>query len=149
YENGKITLLPGDSAKALGVNDSGDVVGESKVKGKVPTTPVLWKSGSVTDLGACCGGVASAINNAGQVVGYLYDSQGNYRAFLWDQAHGVQYLGEPDSYSSAVAINNSGHVLVQEFEKGVFLYKGEGKPIRLVTSNGNPADVRGMNEEDV
>jgi uncharacterized membrane protein len=149
YESGKMTLLPGDGSKALAVNDSGTVVGESKVKGKIPTTPVVWKAGTITDLGACCGGVASAINSSDQVVGYLYDQQGRYRAFRWDQAHGVQYLGEPDVYSSAVAINDSGHVVIQEFEKGAYLYKGEGKMIRLVTSDGNPADVRGLNNADV
>jgi uncharacterized membrane protein len=149
YEKGKMALLPGEGSKALAVNESGTVVGESRVKGKLPTTPVIWKAGAITDLGACCGGVANAINGHDQVVGYLYDEQGRYRAFLWEQGHGVRYLGDPDTYSSAVAINDSGHVLIQGFEKGAYLYKGDGKMIRLVTSDGNPADARSMNHADV
>jgi probable HAF family extracellular repeat protein len=149
YANGKVTVLAGEGSKAQAVNDSGDVVGESRVKGKKPTTPMIWKRGSVTDLGSCCGGVAKAINNQGQVVGSLYDEGGIYRAFLWDQAHGVKFLADAGSYSSAVALNNLGHVVVQRFEKGVFLYLAEGKMIRLGSADKKPVDARALNDSEV
>src|SRR5262249_45902437 len=125
------------------------IVGESRAKGKRPLGPVLWQNGAIVDLGGCCGGAARAINNSGQVVGDLYDEEGHYRGFLWDHAHGIRYLSQPDTFSSATAINDSGHVLLQEPEQGVFLYLGEGKLIQLEVPKHLPADARALNNADV
>jgi probable HAF family extracellular repeat protein len=148
YKAGKLIVLPGDRAKAFAINDSSAVVGESSVKGKIPTQPVLWKGDTLTDLGTCCGGVANGINNAGQVAGNMYDQQGRYHAFLWDPAHGLKYLGASDTNTSAIAINAQGHVLLQQFEKGVFLYRGDGEMVRLTSPTG-AIDPRGMNNSDM
>jgi probable HAF family extracellular repeat protein len=149
YTNTKVTVLPGRHSKAYAINDSRQIVGESSVKGKKPVSPVLWQNGTVIDLGGCCSGVARGINNHGQVVGDMYDQEGRYRAFLWEHARGIRYFGQPDSYSSAIAINDSGHVLLQEPESGVFLYLAEGKRVPMEVPKGLPADPRALNNTDV
>ena len=147
YRNGRLVPLAGERSKALAINDAGQIVGESAVRGKIPTTPVLWKDGSVIDLGSCCGGTAVGINRQGFLVGNVYDEQGRYRAFLWDQFHGTHLLGEAGSYSAAVAINDQGHVVVQEFDKGVFLYEPD-RSTRVAPSITRALDARGMNNRD-
>jgi len=149
YEHGKAVVLSAENSKALAINDIGDVVGQAIVRGKVPSTPVLWQQGTPFDLGGCCGGVANALNNNGQVIGHLYDAQGRYRAFLWDQPHGIQFLGPADSFSSAIAINDQGYIVLQEFDKGLFLYKNLGASIQIVTPPKFPAEIRAMNNKNV
>ena len=81
---------------------------------------MIWRQRKIVDLGACCGGTAFAINSKGQVVGESYDAQGRYQAFLWDDAHGMKAIGPGEDYSSAVAINQVGHVAVQAFPRTFF-----------------------------
>lgn len=149
YENGRLIALRGRNSKALAINDSEEVVGQAAVKGKKPVMPVLWRKGSIVDLGGCCGGVANAINQRGQVVGDMYDQKGQYRAFLWDRSHGISYFGVADNDSSAVSINERGHVLVQEFENGIFVYEGQGKAVRVKIPSAMPVQVRAINDADV
>lgn len=149
YADGKSTVLPGGRGKALAINDSGQIAGESMVKGKLALTAVLWQKGSVTDLGGCCGGVARAINNHGQVVGDMYDEEGRYRAFLWDRVHGLQHFGPPENYSSAIDISDSGHVLVQDLEKGFFIYEAKDKLTWLDIPKRQLPQARAMNHADV
>lgn len=47
------------------------------------------------------------------MIGDAYDEQGRYHAFAWSPSHGERRVGPPDRYSSAVAINDAGHILVQ------------------------------------
>jgi uncharacterized membrane protein len=133
----------------LAINDAGDIAGQAIVRGKIPSTPVLWKRGTPLDLGGCCGGVANGLNNNGQAIGHLYDAQGRYRAFLWDQPRGIQFLGPPDSFSSAIAINDQGHIVLQEFDKGLFLYKNPNTSVQIVTPPKFPAEVRAMSNQNV
>jgi len=149
YAAGKLTLLPGRRGKALAINDSGQIVGESTVKGKMAVTAVVWQKSSITDLGGCCGGVARAINNHGQVVGDMYDQEGRYRAFLWERVHGLQHFGPPENYSTAIAINDAGHVLVQEMEKGFFVYENKDKLTWLDIPKRELPQARAMNNADV
>ena len=147
WRKGQATALPGEGTKALAVNDAGEVVGESRVAGKKPISPVLWKAGTVVDLGACCGGTATGINNQGQVVGKMYDREGRYQAFLWEQAHGLQRLGSGVP-GAAVAINKAGHVLVEEFDNGTFLYVPGERMTRLQLSEQYPSRALDFNDED-
>jgi hypothetical protein len=58
---------------------------------------------------------------------------------LWDSKRGIQYLSPPDSYSSALAINDIGHVIVQGFSRGVLLYEdGTLTPLQLSDSANEP-----------
>src|SRR5580704_4338915 len=85
--------LGGEKAIAYGINNSGQVVGESDVPG-TPAEPhaFLYSGGVMTDLGVLGGSsflsnsVAQAINNEGQIVGYSTATNagtGGYHAFLY------------------------------------------------------------------
>jgi probable HAF family extracellular repeat protein len=132
FEGGKLTLLPGEPSKPNAINRSDEIAGEAAVAGKATTVPVVWKKGKVVELGVCCGGTAIAINDHGQVVGQFYDAQAVYHAFVWDSAHGVQNIVPGDDYSSAVAINAAGHVLVEALPRRLLLYRdGTLAPLEL------------------
>jgi probable HAF family extracellular repeat protein len=74
------------------------------------STPAWATSYTFHDLGFY--GVLQDINDSGQVVGYSYNSSGNYEAFLWDAANGMQELGTlGGNYSRANGINNSGQIV--------------------------------------
>lgn len=148
YTSGKMVPLAGKNSKALAINDSGEIVGESEVDGNPPVAAVLWKKGQPTSLGGCCGGTAKEINNRGQIIGDLYDQTGRYQAFLWASVHGIQHLGPPSGYSSAIAINDAGHVLLQELEQGVFLYLSPGTTVQIGIPDRQPADGRAINNCD-
>jgi probable HAF family extracellular repeat protein len=147
YKNGKLALLPDKNSKAFAVNDSGEVVGESEVGGKPPVAAVLWKNGRLISLGGCCGGAAKGVNHRGQIIGDLYDQAGRYKAFLWEGAR-LQTIGSGSAYSSAIALNDAGHVLLQEMERGIFLWRGPGSSVRIEVPNGQPADGRALNNAD-
>ncbi len=147
YAKGEVTLLPGEPSKAFAINDAGVIAGESPVHGKAGTRPVLWQKQATVDLGACCGGFASAINQHGQAVGQTYDPQGRYHAFLWDQKLGLRMIGPRDEYSSAIAINDAGHAAVQVLTQ-VFLYE-DGKLTRLDLSRDSPSQAYALNNCDV
>jgi probable HAF family extracellular repeat protein len=85
--------LPGgnDEGQALGVNDSGQVVGWSSGSPSGGSRAYIWTSGGgLTDLNdrVTASGfgwslmVASAINNAGQIVGTGPNPSGDYHGFL-------------------------------------------------------------------
>ena len=97
--------LPGDTVGfALGINDSGQVVGSSGSCANTPLVPqpigphaVLWEHGSPIDLGSLGGkliSTAAAINNRGEVVG-ASDVTGDtaLHSFLWTRKTGMQDLG--------------------------------------------------------
>jgi uncharacterized membrane protein len=148
YSHEQVTWLAPAQSKALAINDAGIIAGESSVKGRKTIQPVSWEKRSIIDLGGCCGGTARAINAKAQVVGDVYDEQGRYRAFLWDHVGGLRLLGLPGDYGSAVAINDSGHILLQQRETGVFLYRGENDKIRLEAPRKLPTEGRALNNSD-
>src|SRR5262249_18472578 len=83
------------------------------------------------------------LNNRGQAVGSMYDRDGRYHAFLWDVTNKLEPLGPQDDFSAAIAINDAGHIIVDGFSRGAFLYE-DGKPTRLQLSpkyNGRPTAI--------
>ncbi|HET6576701.1 MAG TPA: PKD domain-containing protein [Gemmatimonadales bacterium] len=67
WQNGVIIdlgLLGGAQAEAIAINDNGQVVGRRNINGE--DRAFLWQNGTTIDLGS---GRATAINNAGQIVG--------------------------------------------------------------------------------
>ena len=125
------TLGGGTSSIARGINDRGEVVGQSKLPRIDPREPqthaFLWTpAGGMQDLGALGGGLTSSIafdiNNAGQVVGRSYsadqiispptDPEFLSRAFLWSPGQGMQDLGAlSGGHAVAYAINDAGQVV--------------------------------------
>lgn len=144
YADGKLQILSGGQAKPFAINDADEIVGESKLPGKAISAAVLWKNKSAIDMGGCCGGTATGINNHSQVIGNVYDEAGRYHAFQWSEASGMQRIGSPKTFSSAVAINDSGDVLVQSFSEGVLLYH-LGKLQHLALSPKRPSHPKALN----
>lgn len=121
-----LALLSGDTCGgALGVNDSGLVVGWSSTSVSTGSQAVLWTNGTPTALtppSMFSGTEATAINNEGVVVGRQnisdFNNTGSY-AFLWQngvftrlpiltlQAAG----GNPIYSSTALAINDNGQIV--------------------------------------
>ena len=147
FANDTLTLLTGDQSHPYGINDSDQVVGESLIAGKTSTEPVSWTNNVARSLGGCCGGSAKSVNKDGEVVGDVYDAGGRYEAFLWTPSRGLHQIGPADRYSSAIALNDRGHVVVQAFSE-IFLYAGENL-IHVELSPQYPSQPRAMNNCDV
>lgn len=134
------TLPLGESSRAYGINNAGEVTGDSRV-GPV-TFPefqnhaFLYAGGSLTDLGTFGSSYSQgrAINDGGQVVGWSgYDAVDNH-AFLYSGA-GMADLGTFGGIGSSEAydINQAGQVVGfsdllvgGSLVDAAFLYEGGG-----------------------
>ena len=80
----------GGNSFAYGVNDHGDVVGESQLAGNVVHRAVLWRNGTMIDLGTLTpvhdSAIAWDVNNRRQVVGESMTGvdQNQGLPFVWD-----------------------------------------------------------------
>ena len=123
--------LPGAlSSTARGINDLGQVVGESTFPRTGPPEPethaFLWSPAlGMKDLGTLGGGLTSSvafdINNAHQVVGRGFlakivpppvDPETGSHGFLWTQAEGMREISGLDI---AYAINDAGQVVGRSY----------------------------------
>jgi probable HAF family extracellular repeat protein len=147
FAAGALTQLSGEQTRAFQIGDSDDVVGESLVPGKTGSQPVVWQHHALRAIESCCGGSAMGSNRNGEVVGDAYDDNGRYHAFLWTKARGLQSIGPPQEFSSAIAINVRGHVLI-EAPSGA-LYYAEGSSVRLKLAAKTPSHPRALNDCDV
>jgi uncharacterized membrane protein len=144
YAGGKSTPLPGEKARAYGINDSDQVAGEALAAGKTHTEPVLWLNQSLRFLGGCCGGSAKSINNLGAAVGDAYDEQGRYYAFSWTEAGGMRRIGPPNQYSIAQAANDGGHVVIQVLSRAFLYADGQSKRLDLAPKfPSHPSAING------
>ena len=130
WENGTavdLGTLGGPSAWATGINDNGQVIGESlttvstgqqrQIDGWVFSRPVagfIWENGQTVNLGSLGGTFALPvqINNQGQVIGFM-TTQGDtsFHPFLWDKGV-LKDLGTLGGSSGrANAINAAGAVV--------------------------------------
>ena len=142
----EVVLLPGEQSRANDINDNGGIVGQTKLPGGKSAGPVLWKNDSPIDLHICCAGSARVINGQNLIAGETYDKEGRYHAFLWDAVHGVHLLTVPgEEYSSALALDSRGKILLKATPGGLFLYSGsELQPIEI--PKGTP---RAMNQDGI
>ncbi|MHC4913405.1 MAG: hypothetical protein ACYTE5_10490, partial [Planctomycetota bacterium] len=157
YEVVILGTLGGDRSYAWGINDEGQVVGES-------TTPdghyhaFLWQDGVMTDMGVIGTGpygaeisCAKSINNHGQAVGYsALDIEWPDHAFLWEDGQ-MQDLGTFGGYeSSATCINNIGQVVGRFInsagEYRAFLWEN-GSVIDIGTLDGGITYAHGINDD--
>ncbi|MHC4545627.1 MAG: DUF3466 family protein, partial [Planctomycetota bacterium] len=108
---------------ARGINNNGKVVGRLFLPGGQPRAFIWDSTAGMVELGA---GVASCINNAGQIAGQfptVYDPTAHHyrsHACIWDSANGMIDLGTlgspcPNStcpdHSRALGINDAGQVV--------------------------------------
>jgi probable HAF family extracellular repeat protein len=105
-------VLPGCSSSwAIDVNVQGQVVGRSCFRGFSWTaaTGMVGLGAPSTDSGA------TAVNDSGQVVGWMAVDANNwiYHAFLWTAAHGIRDLGTLPGFPSSFAngTNSGGQVI--------------------------------------
>ena len=109
--------LGGSTSHALGINNSGQIVGESYTNDAdvLTTHAFLYSGGVMTDLGTL-GGTSGAkgINDQGQVAGWSNTTASNDQthAFLWSALTRMIDLGTlGGSMSIAYGINNNGQVV--------------------------------------
>jgi probable HAF family extracellular repeat protein len=110
----------GNGIIAHGINNQGQVVGYSDLRGNANFHAFLWTKGTgMQDLGTLTGDVnslATAINDSGDVVGVSLDANFNPRAFL--SANGTMTdlnalipANSPLSLMLSCAINSSGQIV--------------------------------------
>ena len=116
--------LGGSYSMAFGINAAGLVVGASAVNDTRTEVPFVWTDAlgmQPLPLPVGIGGQALAINDAGEIAGYLTDSRGSLRAFRSD-GHVVEPLAELDMPGSkAYGISENGTAVG-------YAMAGEGAP---------------------
>lgn len=147
--------LGGTSSKAVSINTSGMVVGESTTPGNTTTHAFAWtQAGGMVDLGTLGGTVsgAAAINDNGMVVGFSGTPGSTAgHAFAWTQAGGMVDLGTlGGTSSSAVAINDNGMVVGYSDTPGnttshAFAWTQAGGMIDLGSLSGGASKATAVN----
>jgi len=148
YSITNLGTLGGNQSYAYGINNSGQVVGNS-LDSSGNTHAFLYSSGTMTDLGTLGGSLswAYAINDSGQVVGDSLNSSGNDHAFLYSSGT-MTDLGTFGGITSyARGINNSGQVVGGSYNSSgnyhAFLYSST--MIDLGTLGGSLSIANGIN----
>jgi uncharacterized membrane protein len=147
YSNRSVIALVGNQTLAHGVSPSGIIVGEWVPDGKATSDAVYWNQNLPHSIGLCCGGTLKAANKVGEMIGDAYDEQGRYHAFVWSPSQGRRIMGPLDRYSSAVAINDAGHILLQVGSEAYLDEAGNLQHLDLSAKFYNSA--RAMNNCDV
>jgi len=109
--------LGGGWSDAYGINDSGQVVGDSYTASYADHAFLYSSSKGMTDLGTLGGSTSTAygINNSGQIVGDSYTASGADHAFLYNSGSSsakmldLGTMGGADSQANA--INNGGQIV--------------------------------------
>lgn len=112
------TLSGATVSGAIGINDSGTVVGYSNVKGRPATNfvAVQWSStGAISNLGTLSGGNSSSafeINSSGEIAGDSFLSSGNVNATSWTNKK-IKNLGSlPGAiFTAGLDINDNGEIV--------------------------------------
>lgn len=119
WKDGAVTdlgTLGGTLGLAKGINDRGQVVGESSTAIEEQHA-FLWSDGTMTDLGTLGGdySVANQINRHGQVVGVSRIASGELHGFLWEDGvmtdlNNLIPAGSGWILVEATAINKAGQI---------------------------------------
>jgi probable HAF family extracellular repeat protein len=141
-------------AKALALNDAGDIVGFSPLSG-TSSHAVRWNaSGQIADLGTLGGSRSEAvdINNAGQIIGLSrLSGTTSSHAFLWTTANGMQDLNTllGATITDVVEINDAGQIVGTYTTPGgqshAFRYTPGSGLLDLGTLGGTSSAPTGLN----
>jgi len=119
WESGRMIdlgTLGGTSGGPIALNNRGQVLGMSNLAGDQSADTFLWDNGTLTDLTAQSSGgtlwLATAINDAGQIVGGASFPGRDFDAAVWQNGV-LTDLGtlDGDCYSFADAINSRGQIV--------------------------------------
>ena len=138
---------------AFGINDAGQIVGESTTPLTYYHHAVVWWNGSIIDLGAkgpSSYSSAYAINNAGDAVGSGDVASGANHALLWRGGQIIDLFTLGGSTSNAYGINNAGQVVGASTTTGdlathAFLWQS-GVMTDLGTLGGLSSYANGIND---
>jgi probable HAF family extracellular repeat protein len=138
YRVTDLGTLPGaPDSTAMGVNNRGDVVGTSGARA------VLWRNGTIVDLGTLGGSYSAAVdvNERGDVVGYSWVAGGaGDHAFLWRRGRLTDLSPLPGFSSSyATAVNDRGDVAGYSVGDGginAVLWRRDGTAVDLTAATG-------------
>jgi len=109
--------LGGSTSYALGINNYGQIVGDSSVAGNATSYAYAYSNGVMTNLGTLSGTTGSyavGINNNGQIVGNTYTGMyTSSHAFIYSNGsmQDIGTLGGSSSIILGSGINNSGQVV--------------------------------------
>jgi probable HAF family extracellular repeat protein len=159
YTVTELPTLGGETSRAFGINNAGQVVGEAEdAQGR--QRAVLWQDGGVADLGTLGGpeSIALEISDTGWIVGAsttddgqdLYDA--GTHAFLWRDGR-MTDLGTLGGASSAAGHVNAGGQVVGDAETAAgethaFLW-ADGNMIDLGTLGGTRSAALTINDVGV
>jgi probable HAF family extracellular repeat protein len=146
WENGRMIdlgTLGGTSGGLIDLNNRGQVLGVSNLAGDQSADMFLWDHGKLTDLTAQSSGgtlwLASAINDAGQIVGGASFPGRDFDAAVWRDGV-LTDLGtlDGDCYSFADSINSRGQIVGSS-------YSCDGSTIRaFLWQNGSISDLNDL-----
>ena len=145
-------LMDGPGGEARGINSAGHIVGSVYSNYPQNQRAFLWMNGFV-DLAALIGdriSSARAINDAGQVAGWLMNDEGHTRAFLWPARQGALDLGALGGEdSTANDINERGWIVgnahVESGRPHAFVWTPETGMIDLGTFGGESSGALAIN----
>ncbi|MEU4804176.1 hypothetical protein [Actinosynnema sp. NPDC023587] len=113
WQGTTVTVLPGGvgavASSPQAVNECGDIVGWTQDASGVRRATV-WRGGRQVVLNVPGPAEATAINDAGDIIGYS-SATGQQRAFLWRHGRVVDLGTLGGATSSPVALNNNGTVV--------------------------------------
>lgn len=152
YKLEDLGTLGGNMSIAYGINDSGQVVGESKTS-EGYRRGFLYSNGTMSDIGALVNeSVAYSINNSGQITGWAYVSGDTiYHAFLYENGI-MRDLGTLGGLTSiGYCINNNGQIVGSSIPYNyiweyAFLYENNVMSNLGVLGSGAESVAYGIND---